>query len=151
NLSGVLGNTTLTAAGEPYQVTGNITVPAGVTLTIEPGATLYVSSAVTITVNGVLNAEGTETRHIRFTRSPGASSNWGSLDFINAPNESVLSFVDIDSCAGTSIGGHSAEIHANNSKVFFDHLQYANVPAQEYISFDASSFIVQKCVFPTYP
>ncbi|HUR46834.1 MAG TPA: lamin tail domain-containing protein, partial [Candidatus Saccharimonadales bacterium] len=27
----------------------------------------------------------------------------------------------------------------------------ANVPAQEYISFDASSFIVQNSVFPTYP
>ena len=151
SLSGTLGNTTLTAAGGPYEVTGDVVIPAGVTLEIQPGTTLYVSAGVTITVNGVLSAEGSELQHIRFTRSPGSSASWGSLDFINATNESILAFVDIDSCAGTTLGGQAAEIHVNNSRVFFDHLVFANVPAQAYLSFDASSFIVQNSVFPTFP
>ncbi|MEY2409364.1 MAG: hypothetical protein QOF48_2034, partial [Verrucomicrobiota bacterium] len=153
-VSGVLpGNTSWTAAGGPYQVTGNMTVGSGATLTIDPGTTVYVNSGVTITISGTgrLLAEGSEGAHIRFTRVPGTAVNWGSLDFIGAATESRLAFVDFDSCAGTTIGGHSSEIHANNSRVFMDHLTFANVPAQEYISFDASSFVVQNSLFPTYP
>ena len=154
SVSGVLpANTTWSAVGGPYQVTGNLTVGAGVTLVIEPGTTIYLNSGVTMTVNGTgrLLAEGTEGAHIRFTRVPGAVTTWGSLDFSGATIESRLAFVDFDSCAGTTIGGHAAELHVNNSRVFFDHLTFANVPAQQYISFDASSFIVQNSLFPTYP
>src|ERR1051325_8235156 len=109
------------------------------------------SAGTTFTVNGRLLAPGTDIAHIRFTRSPGGA-NWGSLDFLNTTNESRLEYVDIDSCAGTTIGGHGAEIHVTGgSIVFFDHLVFANTPAQGYISFDGSSFVVQNSFFPTYP
>ncbi len=152
NVSGVIASSgTWNAANGPFNVTGNIVVPAGVTLTIEPGATIFMGAGTTFTVNGRLLAQGTDLAHIRFTRVPGGG-NWGSLDFINTTNESRLEYADIDSCAGTTIGGHAAEMHVNGgSIVFFDHLVFANTPAQEYISFDASSFVVQNSVFPTYP
>src|SRR5256886_16297948 len=35
--------------------------------------------------------------------------------------------------------------------VFIDHCTWPPTPVVEYISFDGSSFIVQNCVFPTYP
>src|SRR6266542_1866505 len=150
----VSGGQTWTAAGGPYQVTANLSVGDGASLSIQPGTTVYLNSGVTITVSGsgVLLAQGTAGQHIRFTRLPGAGANWGSLDFIGASAESRLAYVDIDSCGGTTIGGHNAELHVNGgSRVFFDHLAFANTPVVEYISFDGSSFIVQNCIFPTYP
>jgi len=163
NLGGVgvagtlASDTTWTAAGGPYNVTGTFTVPAGITLTIQPGTTVFFNSGVTMTVNGRVLAQGNENfsgstnGHIRLTRVPGGG-NWGSLDFLNTTVESRLEYVDIDGCAGTTIGGHAAEFHVNGgSIVFFDHLNFANVPAQEYISFDGSTFIVQNSIFPTYP
>jgi len=148
----ISGAVTWTAAGGPYQVTSTVTVGNGASLTIQPGTTVYFATGagITVTGTGVLHAEGTESQHIRFTSIPGGG-NWGALDFINASQESRLAFVDIDSCGGTTVSGHNAKIHVNNSKVFFDHLVFANTPAVQYISFDNSSFIVQNCVFPTYP
>src|SRR6185503_3372068 len=109
----LITDTAWTASQGPYQVTANLTVGAGVTLTIQPGTAVYLNNGVTITVSGTgrLLAEGTEGAHIRFTRQPGTATTWGSLDFIGASIESRLAFVDFDACAGTSIGGHPAEVH----------------------------------------
>jgi hypothetical protein len=152
--SGTLAaNTTWTAAGGPYRVTANLIVPAGITLTIQSGTTVYVASGVTIQVNGTgrINAVGTETRRIVFAKEPTATGNWGSLDFINTTVESQLSYVSFSDCGGTTIGGHNAQCHANNAIVFFDHLYFPPSPVVEFISFDASSFIVQNSYFSTYP
>ncbi len=151
-------NTTWTAAGGPYRLTSNLVVPAGITLTIQPGTTVYCAngaSAFSITVNGTgkISAVGTEQQRIVFTKEPSATVNWVSLDFLNTTVESTLSYVTFDNCAGSTVGGHNAQCHANNAIVFFDHLAYPANPAAnvEYISFDAASFIVQNCTFPTYP
>ena len=151
NVSGTLSSDTVwTAAAGPYNVTSTLTIPAGVTLTIAPGTSVYFASGAGLTVNGKLLASGNETNHIRFARVPGGA-NWGSLDFLNSTVESRLSYVDFDSCAGTTIGGHNAQVHVNNAIVFIDHCTWPSTPVVEFISFDASSFIVQNCVFPSYP
>ena len=154
--SGTLAaNTNWTAAAGPYRITANLIVPAGVTLTIGAGTTVYVASGATITVNGTgkIVANGTDTQRVVFAKEPTAAGNWGSLDFINTTVESQLNYVSFSDGGGTNIGGHSAQIHANNAIVFFDHLTWpaSGVPAVQYISTDTASFIFQNCVFPTYP
>lgn len=152
--SGTLAaNATWTAAGGPYHVTANLTVPSSVTLTIQPGASVYIAPGVSITVSGTgrILAEGTENQHIHIGRNPAVTGNWASLDFIGATQESKLAYVDFDSGGGTTIGGHDAQVHVNNSIVFIDHCTWPATPVVEYISFDASSFIVQNCIFPSYP
>ena len=152
--STLAANTTWTAGGGPYNITANLTVPTGITLTIQPGTTVYVASGVTITVNGTgrILAQGSETGRIRIGKNPAAAGNWGSLDFINTMVESRLAYVDFDSCGGTTVGGHNAQIHVNGgSIIFIDHCTWPPTPVVEYISFDASSFVVQNCTFPSYP
>jgi len=148
-------NTVWTAAGGPYNITANLTVPAGVTLTLQQGTTVYLASGVTITVNGTgrILAQGSETSRIRIGKNPAASGNWGSLDFINTTAESRLAYVDFDSCGGTTTSdGHNAQVHVNGgSLVFIDHCTWPPTPVVEFISFNGSSFIVQNCYFPSYP
>ncbi|MHC1768018.1 MAG: lamin tail domain-containing protein [Verrucomicrobiia bacterium] len=86
------------AAGGPHFVTGSVTVPAGVTLTIEPGTTVFFASGASLVMEGGrLIAEGTGSQRIRFTRLPGTNGQWSGLQFINGSDgASVLACTDIE-------------------------------------------------------
>jgi hypothetical protein len=60
-------------------LTEDLTVPAGKTLTIEPGTTVKFASGANLIVNGTLTADGSQ-QAITFTRG-GASGNWGNIRF----------------------------------------------------------------------
>jgi hypothetical protein len=62
-------NTTWTLANSPYIVTGNILVPSGVTLTIEPGVVVKVNNGLYIKIQGELIAIGTSSSKIIITSS----------------------------------------------------------------------------------
>ena len=68
-------------------VDANLTVPSGVTLTINPGTKIVSDSGVTITVNGLLLANGEEGDSIRFMAAPGVSE-WGGI-YLNGGYASV--------------------------------------------------------------
>jgi hypothetical protein len=84
SLSGTLTtDTTLYASNSPYTVSGNLTVPNGVTLTVEPGVTVRLRKNCGITVYGRLLADGTTNQPIAFTRYPG-DLNWERIMFVEA-------------------------------------------------------------------
>jgi len=91
---------TWTAAEGPYRITADLTVPAGRTLTIEPGATVYLNANTHFIVSGRLVAQGTPYRRIRFTRFPGSGSagNWGGYQFNGARQPNVLAYADLEYC-----------------------------------------------------
>jgi len=62
-----------------YYFTSNATVNAGVTLTVQEGTGLYFASGTNLIVNGTLNASGTSTNGIIFTKS--GANNWGGIQF----------------------------------------------------------------------
>jgi RHS repeat-associated protein len=72
---------TWTKATSPQVLTGDVTVAAGVTLTIEPGVIVKASGSTfrQLTVNGTLRAEGTAEDRIVFTSAQDDSAG-GSLD-----------------------------------------------------------------------
>jgi RHS repeat-associated protein len=68
NVSGTLTqDTTWGINGSPYTLTDNLTIPSGVSLTVDPGVIVKGANSKTITVNGNLNALGTADSPIVFT------------------------------------------------------------------------------------
>lgn len=121
----IAGNTVWLAASGPYHVTANVTVNAGATLTIQPGTTVYFANGTKLTVNGTLNAVGSDFAHIRFTHDPAGGSSaptWGGIYFANTTTANKLSYSDIE-FAG--VGGPDTQVAA--SLVDFDHDMWGNV------------------------
>jgi uncharacterized repeat protein (TIGR01451 family) len=76
----------------------DVTIPEGVTLTVEPGVTLFMEQNSPIIVEGFLNAVGTATQPITFTSSVDtAPGQWGWLAFGTAsePGDGHLRHVTI--------------------------------------------------------
>jgi len=95
-------NTTLLAATGSYTAAGDLTVPAGVTLTIEPGVTLSFTSSSDImlagqstsrselVVRGTLVANGTATNPITIKSTSSTSGTWYGIELEPGAQNSVL-------------------------------------------------------------
>ncbi|MHC4371071.1 MAG: CotH kinase family protein, partial [Planctomycetota bacterium] len=141
-ISGVLASdTTLDAASGPWQVTSDVTVPAGVTLTVEPGTTVYFDEDTRLTVNGRLAAEGTQYKRIRFTRQPGSLATWDGLHF-DSTEDNRLTYLDMEY---SSRDGESIRIE--DSRLLIDNVTFAGTD-KTIIRIDRSSLIVRDSIFP---
>jgi len=84
---------TWTTNGSPYIVQSNSTVLAGTALTIEPGVVVRFQTNVGLTINGVMDAQGSESGPIVFTSlspSPKAGDWIGiKVSPISGPNISI--------------------------------------------------------------
>jgi hypothetical protein len=74
-----------TEANSPYRVNGEITIPNGETLTIEPGVNVVFTGHYKFNVKGRLLAIGTRQDTIRFTAQD-TTTGWHGIRFINTPN-----------------------------------------------------------------
>ncbi len=145
--SGTLGGDTVwSAAGGPYSVPSTLTVPQGVRLTIQAGASVYLGAGANLVVNGQLLAEGTEYQHIRFTRPPASTASWGNLQINDSPGspETRIAYADFQYNV-TNIDIPCLQV--TDGTVLFDHLTFGNTAAP-YIHVDGSSFVIRDCVFP---
>jgi hypothetical protein len=126
-ISGTLtADKTLTAALSPWHVTGNVTVPAGVTLTIEPDVTLLCEPNVRIIVNGLIQAVGATGHRIRFTRASDTAADWGGFSFTGNHNANLFSHVDFEYANGSG-NNRSAIIYISDSRVTFERDTFLNV------------------------
>ena len=141
----VSGTVTWTAVGGPWNVASGLVVNAGATLVVQPGATVYLGSGADITVasGGRVLLEGTAEAPIRLTRAPGSTASWGGITVNGGVGSPESRFVHV-----RIEGNGSTGIHSSGGTLFLDHVDFAT-PDHQYVSFDASSFVVQQCHFPT--
>jgi hypothetical protein len=81
----------------PYTVTGDISVPRGRTLTIEPGVVVKFAShfGLTIGYRATLRARGSETEHILFTAMD-TEEGWFGIRFVNSGADDVLQHCTVE-------------------------------------------------------
>jgi hypothetical protein len=99
---------TWTTAGSPYTVTGDIRVPKGRTLTIEPGVVVKFAGHFGLTVGyrATLCARGTETDPIVFTPID-TDEGWFGIRFVNSGTDDILKYCTIEYSNKPRTGGGS--------------------------------------------
>ncbi|MBN2137174.1 MAG: LEPR-XLL domain-containing protein, partial [Sedimentisphaerales bacterium] len=106
----ITADTTWDNTGEPYRVTGDLTINPGVTLTIAEGVVVKFNGGRSMIVNGTLDARGTEAEPIIFTSyrddsaggdtngdgpSSGVAGDWEALYFNSESDLSVLQNLEL--------------------------------------------------------
>jgi hypothetical protein len=66
-------------AGSPYQLTGNTTVAAGATLTVDPGVRVEAAGPYTLTVLGAFSVPGLAKNPVIFTSTGTTPGSWGGV------------------------------------------------------------------------
>jgi hypothetical protein len=139
-----------TAEAGPYRVTGNIVIPAGRTLTIEPGATVFLDSNVGFTVHGRLVAQGTEYRRIRFTRMPGTTTQWAGFQIPDSKQDNIVAYADLEFGGSRShwitTGNNSGSSVGPTARLTVDHATFSGSDTQ-YFSIWDPQIIIRNSVF----
>ncbi|MCP4106355.1 MAG: hypothetical protein GY749_12570, partial [Desulfobacteraceae bacterium] len=77
----IAGDTIWNLAGSPYIVTSDVTVEAGVTLTVQAGVKVKFNTGLALNVSGTLNASGTTPITFTSDQTSPASDTWEGIRF----------------------------------------------------------------------
>ena len=127
-------------AEQPILVTQPLLVPHGVTLKVDPGATICFSPKGRLLVKGRLLAEGDALRRIQFLRAPLKNGGWGGISFSDSTADNHLTHVDFHHTGSYALA-------VTNSVVTLDHVQWHSTRTN-LIWFQDASLTVRNCEFP---
>ena len=135
------GDTIWTEAESPYIVSGDLTVEAAATLTIEPGTNVFFADGARMTVRGQLIAEGSQHQLIRFRAQPGTVGNWGGVQFVNstADNRIHHAVIEYADTPNGMIGLDDSRLELDH--VVFDHTEQRRIRAKD------SELVIRNSIF----
>ena len=155
----VAPETTLGSSGGPVVVTGRVSIPVGVRLTIGAGCEVLLGPEAGLDVEGEIRAEGSPTSPIVFTRIP-CGENWGSFEFEGAVGRSIFRFcewsygtgspgcltltdsdLELESCAIRDIDGEGVHSTGGKSRIRRSLMERTN----EALSLDSGDTVVEFC------
>jgi len=139
----LLGDTVWRPQNGQYRVTSQLTVPAGSTLTIMPGTTVFFDGGASLLVEGLLDAQGTPDALIRFAHAPGAT-NWDGIRFNNTMADNRITYAIVQH--STRVDG-MIELDASN--LLIDHVTLDSADRRR-IRADSSSLIVRNSTFADF-
>jgi hypothetical protein len=128
------GNITWAPENGPYHLSGNVVVPAGSTLNILPGTSVFFDAGVRLTVSGILNAQGTRYQRIRFSTTPGTAlvadirpqlplspPHWGGVHVDNSNSPlNIISHADFEYAQPTEATNDGSVAAVNGSQLLLD-------------------------------
>ena len=111
-------DTTWKRAGSPYQVTGQVSVAAAATLTIEPGVEVRFGPGAQLGVVGGLIAEGTVDNGIRFLGVAEESGSWRGISLEGSPIAPATgSFAHVTIAGGGGAGDFRGQLYVYSAVV----------------------------------
>ncbi len=116
------GETIWRATDGPRHITGNVVVPVGATLKIEPGVNLSFAASGGLEVRGRLLAEGTPYRRISMSAPSGSTTQWNGIRFVNTLEDNRLAYVDYSDGMA-----RSNSILMQKSRVTIDHVFFNDI------------------------
>jgi hypothetical protein len=138
------------SAAGVYRVAGNITIPAGRTLTVEPGTTVFLDADCGFMVHGRLVARGTEYQRIRFSRLPETATQWAGFQFPDTKEDNVIAYADLEWGGSRSewitTGNHNASVAGPTARLTIDHATFSGSDTQ-YFSIWDPQIVIRNSVF----
>ena len=127
-------NTTLTS-DHPFYVSENLHVPAGVTLTLDPGVEIRMPAQGHIIIDGQLIVNGTPDVPVLIgSNDETDNGRWGGISFSNASDTSSISYLQLsDASRGIDPIIHRGAISGHNAHLRIDHLDIRDVLFPIYI------------------
>ncbi|HAK94749.1 MAG TPA: hypothetical protein DCM87_07025 [Planctomycetes bacterium] len=136
------GATAFDAARSPYYLDGTLTVPAGATLSIGPGTQFILGVNSLFSIQGRLQAIGTQENPIVFNRRP-CTDYWGALYFSSTRQDNRLIWCNFT--YGRATGSANGVVTLRSSKIFMDHCLISHVYQGEGINASSSAIEVRNC------
>jgi len=115
-VKGTIGTVTWRRTKSPYRIAGDLVVPPGHVLTIEPGVDVVFDTAVVFRVEGSLRALGTAQDSVRILNGPGNLRLLGTLWFSNG-DSSALRYARISDIGGVYVSGFGTRLDMANSVI----------------------------------
>lgn len=136
-------------AGNPYNIIGDVTVPIGASLTIEPGVQVFAMGDFRIIAAGTLSAVGTEADSIRFMSGQAdPNARWKGIRLENTVQESQIAHCYIEKAEyGINSVNSPADIHHNRFKLNQKGMQLygigSNNPAAVHVHHNLVEYSIQ--------
>lgn len=139
-VSGILtGAKHWTLLDSPYQLTGDTTVPAGSSLTIDPGVVIVASSPCALTVAGSLSIAATSANPVTFGPAPGLlPGEWQGLRLSAGASATV---------AGAVFSGAATNVSVDAATASFSDCTFAGAVQDGVLVANASQVTAEGCTF----